>query len=368
MKKKILFGLAFMLFLCACIFALTACGDNEPPHTHDFSILKADEDGHWYECVCGAKDSFDGFIYKVSADGTHAEVIAYLGTSTKVNIASTYNGLPVTSIYPNAFENTAIKTVVIPDSVTNIGSDAFKECNNLTSIEIPGSVTSIGDGAFSNCPITKATISTLAISHINKSNLKEVLITSGENIPDSAFSGCGSLTSITILDSVTSIGSAAFVNCSSLTSITIPDSVTSIGACAFGGCSSLTSITIPDSVTSIGIDAFTSCSSLTSITIPDSVTSIGDGAFSFCRSLTSITIPDSVTSIGVSAFYYCSNLTSVTIPNSITNIGSSAFSGCDSLTSIKYRGTETQWSAINKGDYWDSETGSYTITYNYTDN
>ena len=125
-----------------------------------------------------------------------------------------------------------------------------------------------------------------------------------------------------------------FSDCSSLTSVTIPNSVTSIGIYAFSGCRSLTSVTIPNSVTSIGNSAFRFCSNLTSVTIPNSVTSIGGYAFQRCSSLTSVTIPNSVTTIGYSAFSDCSSLTSVTIPNSVTSIGDYAFYGCSSLTSI----------------------------------
>ena len=148
------------------------------------------------------------------------------------------------------------------------------------------------------------------------------------------FSGCSSLTSVTIPNSVTSIGNSAFYDCSSLTSVTIPNSVTSIGYRAFQSCSSLTSVTIPNSVTSIGNNAFSSCSSLTSVTIGNGVTSIGKEAFYRCSSLTSVTIPNSVTSIGESAFRECSSLNSVTIPNSVTSIGSFAFNNCSSLTSV----------------------------------
>ncbi len=211
------------------------------------------------------------------------------------------------------------------NTITKIGHRAFYNCTSLTSVTIPNSVTSIGG--------------------------------------ESAFEDCELLTSVTIPDSVTEIGEWAFCRCSSLTSVTIPDSVTSIGSDAFGECTSLTTITIPNSVTSIGEAAFYACSSLTSVTIPDSVTSIGEVAFGECTSLkafygkyasednrclivdgilnsfapaglTEYTIPDSVTSIGDWAFGECTSLTSATIPNSVTSIGSYAFSSCKSLTSI----------------------------------
>ena len=218
----------------------------------------------------------------------------------------------------------------IPSGVKNFNY-TFYECLSLTSITIPDSVTTIGDFTFS---------------------------------------GCQSLTSITIPDSVTTIGDATFYECSSLTSITIPDSVTTIGDDTFYECSSLTSITIPDSVTSIGYRAFSGCSSLTSITIPAKVENIGGASFSYCSSLKSIeideknknylsengiifskekkviiaypagkteksyNIPNTVTSIGDGAFSGCASLTSVTIPDSVTSISYGAFSGCSSLTSI----------------------------------
>ena len=201
---------------------------------------------------------------------------------------------------PNKYKG----TVIIPSTVTHegveytvnkIADNAFNDCGSLTSVTIPNSVTSIGNYAFS---------------------------------------GCTSLTSVTIPNSVTSIGDGAFNGCSGLRSITIPNSITSIGGGTFAGCSGLTSITIPNSVTTIGESAFSSCSKLSSIAIPNSVTIINSYTFSGCSSLASVNIPNSVTSIGYSAFYGCKGLATVAIPNSVTSIGSNAFSGCTGLTSI----------------------------------
>ena len=127
-----------------------------------------------------------------------------------------------------------------------------------------------------------------------------------------------------------------FTYCRGLRSITIPNSVTSIGEDAFLGCSGLTSITIPNSVTSIGEGAFEDCSGLTNINIPNSVTSIGEDAFKNCSGLTKINIPNSVTSIGMNAFLGCSGLTSIIIPNSVTSIGADAFKDCTNLANVTF--------------------------------
>ena len=203
----------------------------------------------------------------------------------------------------------SLTSLVIPDSVTNIGDYAFSGCSSLSSVVIPDRVTSIGDCAFENC-----------------SSLTDIVIPDGvTNIGKCAFEGCRSLTDIVIPDGVTSIGDCAFANCFSLTGIVIPDSVTGIGKFAFSGCSSLSSVVIPDSVSCIGSGAFKNCSSLSSLVIPDCVTSIGNYAFAYCKSLTDIVIPNSVTSIGDNAFRHCSSLSSLVIPESVVNLNGNPF-------------------------------------------
>ena len=132
---------------------------------------------------------------------------------------------------------------------------------------------------------------------------------------------------------VTRIGDYAFVHCG-VSSVTIPDSVTSIGAEAFEGCSGLTSVILPDSVTSIGSGAFNYCSGLTCVTIPNKVTSIGSWVFANCGGLAGMKIPINVTSIGNQAFYNCIGLTDLEIPESVMSIGNDAFFGCSGLKDV----------------------------------
>ena len=165
----------------------------------------------------------------------------------------------VTSIGEYAFQNcTSLTSIEIPDGVTFIGSSAFYSCTGLTSIEIPNGVTSIGKGAFYDCSNLESI--TLPFSNSSETfpsiftyfsgaiepryvpeTLKSVTITGG-NIPNYAFQACRNLTSITIGNSVTSIGDYVFYDCTGLTSITIGDGVTSIGSSAFYNCTSIETI------------------------------------------------------------------------------------------------------------------------------
>ena len=197
--------------------------------------------------------------YAVS--GNTAYVTNSPNASGNVVITNTYDGYPVTSIGDDVFESSGITSVIIPNSVTTIGFEAFAGCYSLTSVTIPDSVTSIGDGAFFKCY---------------------------------------DLTSVTIPNSVTSIGDSAFLRCFSLTNITVNATnsyYASLDGVLFDK-SLDTLIEFP-----VGLAG--------SYAIPNSVTSIGEEAFAFCPGLTSVTIPNSVTCIGNAAFYYCTSLTSV---------------------------------------------------------
>ena len=277
-----------------------------------------------------------------------------------------------------------IMTAVIEPGVTSICSFAFFDCKNLTNVTIPEGVTSIGSYAFNACNLTSMEIpaSVTAIGTLDASALG-----TGRNLTgyfvDEKNTAYTSVDGILFSKDGTVL--VAYPQGKNDTSYSIPESVTCIASDAFGG-SRLTSVTIPESVTSIRLGAFFGCNGLTSITIPKSVVSIGDLALADCANLsniyadeentvytsvdgilfnkekttlaiypsgrknTSYRIPGGVTSIGDYAFDGC-GLTSVTIPGSVTSIGSSAFSGCPSLKDVYYAGTQTQWDAVQIGDY-----------------
>ena len=237
----------------------------------------------------------------------------------------------VTSIGVGAFSGcSGLTSVTIPNSVTFIGVGAFSGCSGLTSVIIPNSVTSIGFAAFYGC-----------------SGLTSVIIGNLVSTIDNAvFNYCTSLSHITVDEDnmyYASVDGILFDKAKTDlirypegktdTYYNIPSSVTIIGEGAFEYCSNLTSVTIPNSVITIGSLAFYQ-SNLTSIYIPNSVTTISSCAFTSCNGLTSVSFPNSVLYIGYQAFQNCSSLKSVSIHNSAVSIEGLAFENCIGLTEI----------------------------------
>ena len=278
----------------------------------------------------------------------------YLGNSTELTLPAEYNGKSVTSIGSEAFRScTGLTSIEIPNSVTSIGNSAFAYCSGLTSIIIPNSVTSIGSSAFEGC-----------------SGLTSIEIpNSVTSIGNEAFDGCTGLTSVVIGNSVTSIGSSVFSGCTNfeklyldcaevgnwfsgvyvLKEVTIGNGVTSVVASAFNGCTGLEKVCINDLAAWCGID-FASANAnplyyaknlylngelLTDISIPAEVEEVKDYTFYNCKGVTNIDVVDGVKSIGNSAFYGCSDLETLYISNTIESVGDYAFAECDNILDIK---------------------------------
>ena len=288
--------------------------------------ITANNDVLGYSCPSLVTDDYTAQFILVENDlpdhfPKTVTITKYTGTESTVILPSTISSWPVTKIGEDALkDNTTITSVTIPASVTEIGSNAFAGCTNLTSVKYGGdwSKLTIQSG---NPAVQDAANAPLFDFEFTPDNTAVIVTNYKYN---------GAAADVTIPSRykgkpVTTIGHAAFFN------------------------SAVTSVTIPDSVTSISDEAFINCPKLTNISIPNSVTYIGFSAFSSCTSLKSITLPSSLSFISGALFLGCSQLITIHIPVSVTSIGNNAFADCPSLMTVTYPGSKTQWDDITKG-------------------
>ena len=247
----------------------------------------------------------------------------------------------VTEIGYNAFENSGLFTIKLPEKLKKIQSYAFAGCGNLSSIIIPGTVTSIESSVFSGCSALTTVRIPESVTEMGESVFKNCsslydvnLSSSCVNIKKSMFEGCSSLEKITFPDKVTTIEASAFLDCTALKEIVWSKALTAIEGSAFKNCSSLTEIAVPETVTSLGNQAFSNCDALTTITIPDSVTSFGTSMFYDCDALVTVNLGSGLTAIPKSSFEHCDVLESVTVPRRVTSIAADAFKNSVKFTSI----------------------------------
>ena len=191
--------------------------------------------------------------------------------------------------------------VYVPDGITAIGAQAFKDKVNIHRVVLPEGVTEIqsaGSGMWG------------------------------------AFFGCTSLESVELPNSLTRIGSNAFNGCVKLAGIDLPDAVSQIGAGAFNGCTDLSSVKLPKSLRELSNDIFRGCVSLTGIKLNGNIKNIGSNAFADCRELRGLTIPPGIKTIGAYAFSGCYGLTDILLPGTVISLGASAFAECRNLSVI----------------------------------
>lgn len=349
------------------------------------------------KAVLQAEKVSDILVFQLSDDGTFYSVSSYAmdkeSLAGKIVMPDYFNGLPVEEVaekgffiagdgvinpstgvgcnnvstsfrFPKYLKKisdlafaycTVVKDVKLPETVTEIGAQAFYSCLRLQNVDL-SNVTSIGNRAFEGCKALSKTELSADIAHMG------IMVFDGTNVVENsvgdaiilgnvlygltdktlteytvpnnvtkfaggAFADCNKLEKIDYSHDVEFLGDYTFYNCSALTSATISQNQTEIGEYDFYKCSSLTEISLPIGLKSIGDFAFYKCSSLKEVAIPSGVTDIGDAAFSE-TAITSIVLPEGLNKVGYATFLSCRNLTEVTLPETLEEIGEIAFAQC----------------------------------------
>ena len=328
--------------------------------------------GSYFDAGAGAGGAIVPIYTYTLDDANRATITGYSGNATALYIPGEIDGHEVVAIGDRAFENrTDLRTVMIPDSVTEIEAYSFNNCTNLSNVTLSKSLKYMGGRAFGSCEkITQIEIPKSLDNCGNSgyasyhgpfgacSGLKKIIFEEGtKEISNNLFRGCTGLEEISIPASVIKIErytfadctnlknvyfsngvknveNNAFTNCTSLTKVNIPDTVDSIGNSAFSGCTNLIEVHLPDKLKETASDTFSGCKKLTTINFPSTLTTIGDSAFSGCESLTEAILPSGVEKIGSNAFKNCKAMKKAVVPDTVSSIGSSAFYGCEALTDI----------------------------------
>lgn len=331
-----------------------------------------------------------GLMYNLNESKTEYTVTGYNNCYNNVVIPSTYNGKPVTAIGEHAFaQATKVKTVTLPDSITEIGNQAFSNVynTNIDKITLSRNLTTIGECAFQDSFAEIVFPESCVIEEIGQSAFYQYHGDAIE-LPDGVNKICAYAfydflgSTIKLPNGLTVIEDHAFEN-SSIQRITIPANVNYLGKYAFSACYHLEEINIlsenitelkentfyacyclirmnseeniiniNNTITTLENNVFNSCNAITEINLPSNLTEIPDSCFYECANLLDITIPDTVTTIGSDAFAVCGSLSSITIPDNVTEIGSYAFYGCSGLESVVFS-ENSSLSALSEGAFSD---------------
>jgi hypothetical protein len=316
MKKSFLLKTLLMTLALVFVFVLSSC-DFELDLFND-----GGEDGEEYLDVkdlssidkdLAKKDPSTGLAFKEGTDKeTGSKYYSIIGmgtcTDTVLILPSEYEGLPVTRISNNAFKESAIERVYIPEGITEIAHHAFADCEALQSVKLPDSVKTIGGNAFS---------------------------------------GCKSMVTLYIGNSTEKISDEAFADCSKIEVVYLPESLTTLGSGVFSGCRALGKVQFfSKNLTEIPESTFEECITLQEIVFPEGLKTIGSDCFRGCRSIVEMDIPDTVTKVDNRAFFRCTGLKKLVIPASMEEWGNFVTYFCKDLAEINYEGTLAQWNAI----------------------
>ena len=287
--------------------------------------------GSYFDAGAGAGGAIVPIYTYTLDDANRATITGYSGNATALYIPGEIDGHEVVAIGDRAFENrTDLRTVMIPDSVTEMGGYAFNNCTNLSNVTLSKNLESMGSSAFGNCD---------GLTQIEIPKSLDI----GGNYYLGAFSDCANIKKVTFERGTTKIASSLFCGCTGIEKIDIPDTVTIIQDYAFKECKNLSTVNIPESVTEIGSKAFYECISLSNVNIPDSVTKIGGYAFYQCKNLVNVILSKNLEKMDCNAFGNCDGLTQIEIPKSLDVGGdyySGAFADCANLKKVTFeRGT-----------------------------
>lgn len=265
----------------------------------------------WSNTISFHKDFDPGLIYELINEDTEYQIISVGTAKGDLVIPSTYRGKPVVKIGTKAFRsNTRVTSVVMPNTIVEIGDSAFYNCSSLEKITLSENLKDIGVAAFQSCRL-----------------LTEIEIPSSVNtIPDNAFTYCYNLKKVILPTSVTTIGESSFSDCKALTDIDISN-IINFSSYAFNACEALEEVSFNENVKLIPTHTFENCINLKNINFSNNnnIETISARAFSGCSSLKNVIIPEGVTLIDTNAFSNCTNLENITLPLTITDLDYTAF-------------------------------------------
>ena len=311
--------------------------------------------GSYFDAGAGAGGAIVPIYTYTLDDANRATITGYSGNATALYIPDEIDGHEVVAIGDRAFQNrTDLRTVMIPDSVTEIEAYSFNNCTNLSNVTLSKSLKYMGGRAFGSCE--KITQIEIPKSLDNCGN-------SGYASYHGPFGACSGLKKITFEEGATEVSNGLFRGCTGLEEINIPDGVTKIESSSFEDCINLVSVNISDSVIKIENEAFAGCEKIESINIPDSVTEIGERTFANCSKLSNVKLSKNLEYMGGRAFGSCEKITQIEIPKSLDNCGNSGyasyhgpFGACSGLKKITFEeGTTEISSGLFRGCTWLEE-------------
>lgn len=365
-----MFKHCFLFFsLLVCSIAVTASGYASEQMVGDILYLYTPGSG-----VCTAYSSratisgdvtiademeFDGQTYKVTALGKYL-------FSGRPNVTSVTLPSTLVSIGDQAFYQSKITSIVIPEGVETIGKSVFELCRNLVSATLPSTLVSLGERAFAQSGLTAvvipASLKTLGESAFyNCTGLVSATFAEGSKlsaIPYRAFCQCSALSqfpnipstataigaeafrssgvvAVSLSSNITDFGSYTFANCYSLKSVTLPETMTAIPDYFLFTATALEKVNFPSGLKSIGVAAFRQCQKLTELNLPASVEAIGENAFAWCNGAKSLMLPTSLKIVERNSFYRVSGITELYIPDNVVEVKEGGFGMCASLKELR---------------------------------